>query len=99
MSVEDCQGYQKLKEALLTAYAVVPEVCRKRFRNLTKQHSETFSEFGFRLSVQFHRWLDSGNAYDNIQHLRELVQLEHFNTVLDPELRSWLLDQKPKKSY
>ena len=31
LSVEDCQDYQKLKEALLTAYAVVPEVYRKRF--------------------------------------------------------------------
>ena len=94
--MEDCQDYQKLKEALLTAYAVVPEVYRKRFRNLTKQHSETFSEFGFRLPVQFRRSLDSENAYDNIEHLREVVQLEQFDTVLEPKLRSWLLDQKPK---
>ena len=43
LSVEACQDYPKLKEALLTAYAVVPEVYRKRFRNLSKHHSQTFS--------------------------------------------------------
>jgi len=58
LSVEDCQDYPALKEAFLTAYAVVPEVYRKRFRNLNKHHSETFSEFAFRLGVQFRRWLE-----------------------------------------
>ena len=57
LSVEDCQDYPKLNEALLTAYAVVPEVYSKRFRNLNKHHSETYSEFAFRLGVQFRRWL------------------------------------------
>lgn len=31
LSIEDCQDYQKLKQALLTAYTVVHEVNRKRF--------------------------------------------------------------------
>jgi len=53
LSVEDCQDYRTVKAALLTAYAVVTEVYRKRFRTLNKHHSETFSEFAFRLSVQF----------------------------------------------
>jgi len=96
LTVEDCQDYSKLKEALLTAYAVVPEVYRKRFRNLNRHHSETFSEFAFRLSVQFRRWLESEGAYNDLEHLRELIQLEQFNTSLDTDLRSWLLDQKPK---
>ena len=66
LSVEECQDYPTLKAALLTAYAVVPEVYRKRFRNLTKHHSETFSEYAFRLSVQFRRWLESEGAYDDV---------------------------------
>ena len=90
LSVEDCQDYPKLREALLTAYAVVPEIYRKRFRNLSKHNSETFSEFAFRLSVQFRRWLESKGAYDNVEKLRELFQLKHL------DLSSWLLDQKPK---
>jgi len=73
LSVEDCQDYPKLKEALLTACAVVPEVYRKRFRNLSKHHSETFSEFTFRLGVQFRRWLESEGAYDSIEKLGNLA--------------------------
>jgi len=62
---------------------------------LNKYHSEICSEFAFRLSVQSHRWLQSEEAYDNVEHLRELIQLEQFNTSLEPELHSWLLDKKP----
>jgi len=94
--VEECQDYPTLKAALLTAYALVPEVYRKRFRNLTKHNSETFSEYAFRLSVQFPCWLESEEAYDNLDRLRDLLQLEQFQTCLDADLRSWLLDQKPK---
>ena len=70
LSVEDCQDYPKLKEALLTAYAVVPDVYRKRFRKLNKHHSETFSEFAFRLEVHFRRWLESEGTYDDVENLR-----------------------------
>jgi len=94
--VQECQDYPTLKTALLTAFAVVPEVYRKRFRNLTKHSSETFFEYAFRLSVQFRRWLESEEAYDNLDKLRDLFQLEQFQTCLDADLRSWLLDQKPK---
>jgi len=93
LSVQECQDYRTLKAALLTAYAVLPEVYRKRFRTLNKHHSETSSEFTFHLPVQFHRLVESEQVYDNVKHLRELIQLEQFDTSLDPELRSLLLDQ------
>ena len=96
LSVAECQHYPTLKAALLAAYSVVPEVYRKRFRCLNKSHSKTYSEFAFRLSTQFKRWLESEEAYPNINALRELFQLEQFNTGLDSDNRSWLLDQKPK---
>ena len=57
LSVADCQDYSKLKAALLKAYAVVLEVYRKRFRAVGKSHSETYSEFAFRLFTHFKRWL------------------------------------------
>ena len=49
LSVEECRDYPTLKAALLQAYSVVPEVYRKRFRNLSKIYKETYSEFAFRL--------------------------------------------------
>jgi len=35
LSVQECQNYSVLKAALLTAYSVVPEVYRQRFRGIT----------------------------------------------------------------
>ena len=96
LSVADCQDYSKLKAALLTAYAVVPEVYRKRFRGVGKSHSETYSEFAFRLSTHFKRWLESEQAFDNIERLHEIFQMEQFTSVLETDVRLWLLDQKPK---
>ena len=55
LSVEECRYYPTLKVALFQAYSVVAEVYRKRFRNLNKNYTETYSEFAFRLSTQFTR--------------------------------------------
>ena len=95
LTTAECQDYKTLKEALLAAYAVVPEVYRKRFRASTKGHGETYSEFAFRLTTQFKRWAESEQAYDDVVKIRELIMMEQFTTHLDPNMRSWLIDQKP----
>ena len=43
LSVEECRDYPTLKAALLQAYSVVPEFYRKRFRNLSRYSTETYS--------------------------------------------------------
>jgi len=91
-----CRNYPTLKTALLQAYSVVPEVYRQRFRGLSKSHAETYSEFAFRLSTQFTRWLESEGAYSDVGLLRDLIQREQFQSNLETELRVWLIDQKPK---
>jgi len=67
LSVEECRDYPTLKAALLQTYSVVPEAYRKRFRNINKSHIETYSEFAFRLSTQFTRWLESEGAYSDVE--------------------------------
>ena len=89
LTADECQDYPTLKAVLLNAYAVVPEVYRKRFRVLHKAHSETYSEFAFRLYTQFCRWLESEDAFSDIERLRELFQLEEFQSKLDSDLRVW----------
>jgi len=42
LSTAECKNYFTLKNALLTAYSVVSEVHRQRFRNCRKQASETY---------------------------------------------------------
>jgi len=74
----------------------VPEVYRKRFRNLSRHSTETYLEFAFRLGTQFTRWLESEGAYSDVELLRDLVQREQFLSNLDSDLRIWLIDQKPK---
>jgi len=74
----------------------VPEVYRKRFRDLSKLYTETYSEFAFRPSTQFTRWLDSEGAYSDVELLRDLMHREQCQSNLDSELRVWLIDQKPK---
>jgi len=86
--------YPTLKAALLQSYSVVPEVYRKRFRDLSKLYTEF--EFAFRLSTQFTRWLESEGAYSDVELLRDMMQREQFQSNLDSELRIWLIDQKPK---
>jgi len=96
LTTAECQDYDILKRALLTAYAVVPEVYRKRFRASSKAPIETYSEFAFRLSTQFKRWAESENAYADVNMLQELILMEQFNTHLDTSMRGWLIDQKPQ---
>ena len=96
LSTAECQNYETLKKALLTAYAVVPEVYRRRFRVSSKAHSETCAEFAFHLSTQFKRWAESENAYHDAAMLQELILKEQFNTHLDPSMCGWLIDQKPQ---
>jgi len=96
LSVKECRDYPTLKAALRQAYSVVPDVYRKCFRNLNKNYTETYSEFAFRLSTQFTRWLESEGAYSDVELLRDLMQREQFQSNLDSELHVRLIDQKPE---
>ena len=95
LDTEDCKDYPKLKEALLNAYSVVSEVHRFRFRNRTKQPSETYSDFAFFLAMHCKRWLESEEVFDDIERLRKVIKLEQFYERLHFELHSWLIDPKP----
>jgi hypothetical protein len=95
LSDVDCMNYLTLKAAILRAYAFVPEVYRKRFRNTRKRYNETYSDFAFRLNVQFQRWTEGEKAYTDVERLREIVQLEQFRQGLDDELSNWLIDRNP----
>jgi len=96
LSVEECMDDPTLKAALLKAYSVVPDTYRKRFCDLSKIYTETYSQFAFCRSTQFARWLESEGVYSDVELLRDLMQPEQFQTNLGSELRVWLIDQKRK---
>jgi len=87
---QHCQDYPTVKNALHTAFAVVPEVHRQRFT--AKTRSETYSVF----ATQFVRWCESTNACSDVAVMRELILMEQFTTHLEAGMRGWLIDQKPK---
>ena len=87
----ECKDYEKLKKALFTAYELSPEVYRTRFRNLTKQ-TDTYSEFAFKLTNLFSRWLQGITSFDDIKALL----MELFMETIPIELKLWLTDQKHK---
>ena len=90
----DCQDFTKLKQSLLTAYELCPEVYRQKFRQLTKMSNETHPDFAFRLTTAFQRWLQSLNAYDNIEMVPQIFLMEQFSNTTLADLKLWLNDRQ-----
>jgi len=82
LSIQDCKDCPTLKNSLLTAYSVVSEVCRHRFRNCQKQTSETSADFAFMLNIHYNRWMDGEEACGDLEQMRE---------------HNWLSDIDPQK--
>src|SRR5688572_240815 len=96
LSVEECQDYDILKQALLRAYARVPEFYRKRFRTMRKGNLETYSNFAFRMSLPFNSWIEGEGATKEVDKLIEVVKLEQFVNCLPTELHRWVIEKKPE---
>jgi transposase InsO family protein/predicted transcriptional regulator len=96
LSVEDCENYDELKKAILTAYELCPEVYRKRFRASRKSSTETHADFAFKILQSFKRWLNGVKAWDDTELLRETFLMEQFMESVSTELKVWLTDRGPK---
>ena len=64
LSVEDASSYEVVKQAILTAYELVPEAYRQKFRGLRKADSQTYVEFAHDKEVFFERWCASRAVND-----------------------------------
>jgi|SRR6218665_10323 len=90
LSIEQCQKYDVLKAALLTAYNRIPEFYSKRFRSLSKGHLEIFSSFAFHLSLPFTRWSEGVDAFTEVDNLKEILKIEQFTTSLPVIINGFL---------
>src|SRR6218665_649877 len=95
LSTEQCRDYDIVKAALLTAYSRIPEFYRKKFRNLTRGHLETFSNFAFRLQLPFQSWIDGANVANDADKLKELFKLEQFVNCLPKDIHKCVLERHP----
>jgi len=96
MPLSECQDYDILKTRLIATYELVPEHYRKKFRSLTKVSNDSYTDFAFKLSNLFKRWLEGLNAYNNVDKLRQAVLMEQFMETLPQDMKLWITDQKAK---
>lgn len=87
LSVEELRDYPTVKAAILDAYSVVPEVYRKRFRGLTKGHSETEDHCSLitiiapNSSRHVVRALRDTGALQSLVSSQTISESEYFNTM------------------
>ncbi|KAG1935513.1 retrotransposable element [Pimephales promelas] len=93
LSVEDGLNYDRVKNAILRAYELVPEAYRQRFRGLRKSPDQTFTDFAREKGVLFDRWCASCKA-DDVAAIRELILLEEFKNSLPERTAVYLGEQK-----
>nr|XP_055059873.1 uncharacterized protein LOC129443429 [Misgurnus anguillicaudatus] len=92
LSTHDGQSYQKVKEAVLKAYELVPEAYRQKFRNMRKLTEQTYSEFVKDLKIQLDCWC-SASGTDTYENLYELFLLEQFKSTLPEHVSIFLIDR------
>ena len=92
LSVEQSSNYERVKEAILKAYELVPEVYRQKFRNYLKYDSKTHVEFA--RENLFNRWCHSKEIGQDFKKLKQMVLLEEFKDKVPPDIRSHLDEQK-----
>src|ERR1700733_5668256 len=95
-SLEECQDYEILKQAVLVAYQKVPEFYRQRFRNTIKGDLETYYNYAFRLGIPFKSWLQGEEAFEDLPRLLEVIKIEQFSKCLPNQLHKWIVDKHPK---
>lgn len=65
-------GGRKVKAAVLSAYELVPEAYRQKYRKLRKQGNQTYVEFAREKKNLFDRWCSSTGATD-FEKLKQLI--------------------------
>ena len=98
LSDEHSKDFDVVKEKILQVYELTPEAYRRKFRNLNKKAAESYVDYVRELTLAFDRWVKSKKVSD-YEGLRDLVLMEQFGSVLQPQLRTYLRDQNVDKAY
>ncbi|XP_071959881.1 uncharacterized protein [Antedon mediterranea] len=91
---DQCESYDAVKTAVLSAYELVPEAYRQKFRNLGKPYDQTFTEYARKKQILFDRWCSSEGVKGEFGKLRELMLVEEFKSCSPTEVRTHLEEQK-----
>jgi hypothetical protein len=86
------KDYDSVKAAILKRYDVSAETYRQRFRLETRKPTESYHNFGERVSDLLGRWERAAEETE----LRELVLLEQFLQALPKDMAVRVREEKPK---
>ena len=89
MSAEESASYDKVKQAILKAYELVPEAYRQKFRDLRKIQGQTYMDFAKQKERLFEEWCKSKDISE-FDSLRELLLLEEFKNCVPLEIKTHL---------
>ena len=94
LTVEQCSDYSVVRQAILKAYELVPEAYRQKFRNLTKEGSQTYIEFARQQETLFDRWCAAKTVEKDFSKFRQLVLVEEFKKCLHSDVKMYIDEQK-----
>ncbi|XP_059810334.1 uncharacterized protein LOC132383417 [Hypanus sabinus] len=94
---EESENYEKVKEAILRTYELVPEAYRQKFRNLKKGWNQTYTEFAYEKCVLLDHWCAAEIVEEDFWHLRELILTEEFKGCVLDDIQMYL-NEKPNNS-
>ena len=78
LSIEQSSDYEEVKALVLTAYELVPESYRQKFRNWKRRQGQTYVDYSKEKELWFDRWYRSLGEEKNFGRLREVILLEEF---------------------
>lgn len=90
----DAMNYDKVKEAMSRAFQLTSHAYRKRFRDMSKNEQQTYSDFVFHLSMAYTKWMKSIQALDNVERMTQAIVIEQLLNKLPSELALYVTDLK-----
>ena len=93
LSIEQSSDYEEVKALVLTAYELVPESYRQKFRNWKRKQGQTYVDYSKEKELWFDRWYRSLGEEKNFGRLREVILLEEFKNHIPSEIRTHLDEQ------
>ncbi|XP_053733793.1 uncharacterized protein LOC128766297 [Synchiropus splendidus] len=96
MDIDDTLDYGKVKSAVLQKFEICAETYRRRFRSSVPGEEETPKELQARLKDLYDKWMAPKTKTK--EEIGDIIVLEQFLKVLNPELRTWIKERDPKSS-
>ena len=90
LTVEQCSNYGVVRQAILKTYELVPEAYRQKFKNSTKQDSQTYIEFARQKEALFDWWCVAKTVEKDFNKLKQLVLVEEFKKCLHSDVKMYL---------